>query len=161
MPNKTLVKFLKNFKHQFFDEISSGVMLFLCCKPQIFFGFEAFTFSIERTRCRDDHSDESSSKNDEDILSSVVAQNEDRITSSQPNVVKQRLCDLSDQKCHVLKTELFIITCVNLKPKTWCINCEKSNFAYTAIVNLHKNKKATPVRLERTIFWSEVRRLIH
>ena len=34
MPNITLVKFLKNFKHQIFDKISSGVMLFLRCKPQ-------------------------------------------------------------------------------------------------------------------------------
>ena len=33
MPNLTLVKFLLNFKHQILAEISSGVMLFLRCKP--------------------------------------------------------------------------------------------------------------------------------
>ena len=32
--NLWLVKFLLNFKHQLLAEISSGVMLFLRCKPQ-------------------------------------------------------------------------------------------------------------------------------
>ena len=36
-PKLTLVKFLLNFKHQIFAEISSGVMLFLRCKPHLGF----------------------------------------------------------------------------------------------------------------------------
>ena len=36
MQNFTLVKFLLNFKHQIFAEISSGVMLFLRCKPHMY-----------------------------------------------------------------------------------------------------------------------------
>ena len=36
MQNFTPVKFLSNFKHQNFAEISSGVMLFLRCKPQLY-----------------------------------------------------------------------------------------------------------------------------
>ena len=35
MTNLTLVKFLLNFKHQILTEISSGVMLFLRCKPHV------------------------------------------------------------------------------------------------------------------------------
>ena len=35
MPNLTLVKFLLNCKHQTLAEISSGVMLFLRCKPHL------------------------------------------------------------------------------------------------------------------------------